>query len=244
MASTHPPVSSARGAAGRAVALVSGGLDSCVAAAVAHGEATRLALLHIRYGQRTQAREHRAFEAIADHLGVDERLVVDIDYLRQIGGSSLTDPAIEVPEATSQDPGVPSTYVPFRNANLLAIAVAWAESLDAGAVYVGIHQEGSVYPDCRPIFVETYNRMIAAGTRPDTAIRVVAPLLAMGKEQIVRLGHQLRAPLHLTWSCYRREDRPCGTCHSCHLRQVGFAAAGLPDPLLASAATCSQGEKA
>lgn len=243
---TPTPPSGAAGqapAADRAVALVSGGLDSCVTAALARGAGARLAFLHVTYGQRTQVRERHAFNDIADHYHVSERLVVDVDYLRQIGGSSLTDPALAIPHAGRESGGVPSTYVPFRNANLLAIAVAWAETMGAGAVYVGLHQEGSAYPDCRPAFVEAFNRMVVEGTRPGSAIQIRAPLLEMDKGQIVCLGHELRAPFHLTWSCYRREDRPCGTCHSCRLRQEGFAAAGLRDPLLAPQTTCSPREK-
>ncbi|MFH1568309.1 MAG: 7-cyano-7-deazaguanine synthase QueC [Gemmatimonadota bacterium] len=226
-----------------AVVLVSGGLDSCVAAALARRDAGSLAFLHVNYRQRTQARELEAFHQVAAHFGVERRLVVDIDYLRQIGGSSLTDPALPVPDAREAGGGVPSTYVPFRNANLLAIGVAWAETLGADAVYLGIHAEGSLYPDCRPGFVDAFNAMVEAGTRPGTAIRVCAPLIAMDKEQVVRRGLELDAPLGLTWSCYQREDRPCGSCHSCQLRRRGFAAAGIADPALASLRTCSGAEK-
>jgi len=237
MAPSYPPVD-------RAVALVSGGLDSCVAAAVACAAAARPAFLHISYGQRTQARERRAFEAIADHYGVDERLAVDIEYLRQIGASSLTDPSLDIPRGDDAPAGVPSTYVPFRNANLLAIAVAWAEALGARAVYIGIHREGATYPDCRPAFLEAFNRLVTEGTRPDSGIQVRAPLIEMDKAGIVRLGCELEAPLHLTWSCYSREDTPCGACHSCRLRRAGFASAGVPDPVTAATSTCSKGEKA
>lgn len=216
----------------RAVALVSGGLDSCVAAVLARRSAACLAVLHVSYGQRTQGRERRAFEAIADHLRADDRLIVDVDYLRQIGGSSLTDPSMAIPGGEPDSTEVPSTYVPFRNANLLAIAVAWAESLKARAVTIGIHREGAAYPDCRPAFFEAYNRMVAQGTRPDSGIQVQAPLLDMDKVEIVRLGTRIDAPFHLTWSCYSDEERPCGTCHSCRMRRAGFDGAGVPDPLV------------
>ena len=212
----------------QAVVLVSGGLDSCVAAALAvsQGEA---AFLHLNYRQRTERRELEAFAAIADHYRVGRRLVVDVSYLRDIGGSSLIDPALPVPEGDTE--GVPSTYVPFRNANLLGIGVAWAEVLGAGQVYIGAHEEESQYPDCRAPFIAAYNRMIAEGIKPGLPIRVQTPLIELDKGAIVRRGLQLQAPLHLTWSCYQREDLACGRCHSCQLRLRGFAQAGVADPI-------------
>ncbi|MBI2505497.1 MAG: 7-cyano-7-deazaguanine synthase QueC [Candidatus Latescibacteria bacterium] len=211
-----------------AIALVSGGLDSCVAAAIA-ADRGEVAFLHLNYRQRTERRELEAFAAIADHYQVGRRLVVEVSYLQQIGGSSLIDPALPVPEGETE--GVPSTYVPFRNANLLGVAVAWAEVLGARRVYIGAHEEESQYPDCRAAFFAAYNRMIAQGTRPGARIRVETPLIALDKGAIVRRGVELGAPLHLTWSCYQREDQACGRCHSCRLRLDGFARAGLPDPI-------------
>jgi 7-cyano-7-deazaguanine synthase len=211
-----------------AVVLVSGGLDSCVAAAIALGRG-EAAFLHLNYRQRTEARELEAFSAIADHYQVACRLVVDVSYLQQIGGSSLIDPSLPVPEGDAE--GVPSTYVPFRNANLLGIGVAWAEVLEARGVYVGAHEQESLYPDCRASFFAAYNEMIAQGTRPGAGIRVETPLIGLDKGAIVRRGAALGAPLHLTWSCYRRGDRACGRCHSCRLRLEGFARAGIPDPI-------------
>ena len=210
------------------VVLVSGGLDSCVAAALAvcQGE---VAFLHLNYRQRTERRELAAFAAIANHYGVERRLVVDISFLQDIGGSSLIDRALPVPEGDPE--GVPSTYVPFRNANLLGIAVAWAEVLGAGQVYIGAHEEESHYPDCRAPFFAAYNRMIAEGIKPGFPIQVQTPLIALDKGGIVQRGLELQAPLHLTWSCYQREDLACGRCHSCRLRLQGFARAGLADPL-------------
>ncbi|MEW6756404.1 MAG: 7-cyano-7-deazaguanine synthase QueC [Candidatus Latescibacterota bacterium] len=213
-----------------AVVLVSGGLDSCVTACLA-AQDHRLALLHLSYRQRTQERERRAFGAVADRLGADLRLVVDVSYLQQIGGSALTDPSRSVEEGPLLAGRVPDTYVPFRNANLLSIAVAWAESLGGADVYIGVHQEGSTYPDCTPRFVAAFQQTVAAGTRPGTPLRVCAPLLDFDKAEIVRLGARLGAPLQLTWSCYVREDRACGTCQSCRLRLAGFAAAGMVDPV-------------
>jgi 7-cyano-7-deazaguanine synthase len=138
----------------------------------------------------------------------------------------------EIPIPTdAHDQGVPNTYVPFRNANLLGIGVAWAETLHAEAVYIGAHQEESTYPDCRAEFVEAYNQMVEVGTRPENHIEIRAPLIALDKAAIVRRGLELKAPLQLTWSCYQSEEIACGRCSSCQLRQKGFALAGAPDPI-------------
>jgi 7-cyano-7-deazaguanine synthase len=215
-----------------AVVLVSGGLDSCVCVA----EAARnhdLALLHANYGQRTERRELQAFHAIADHYGARRRLVVDVTHLTAIGGSSLLDASLPLEEGLPApgDP-VPSTYVPFRNAHLLSIATSWAEVLGASAIYVGIvAEDGSGYPDCTPAFVAAFGAAIASGTRPETRIELFAPLIDRDKAAIVRRGLELGAPLQLTWSCYRDEDRACGRCESCRLRLRGFAAAGTADPI-------------
>jgi len=212
-----------------AVVVASGGMDSCVAAAVAAQEHD-LAFLHVNYGQRTERRELRAFEEIADFYGVSRRLVVDARSLSVIGGSSLTDASMPVPEADVDRREVPTTYVPFRNAHLLCIGVSWAEVLGAQKVYVGAEAE-SGYPDCSAGFIEAFNRAVTAGTRPGSGIEVVAPLVAMKKAGVVRLGMALGAPLHLTWSCYRSEDRACGRCDSCALRLRGFRLAGVKDPI-------------
>jgi 7-cyano-7-deazaguanine synthase len=189
-----------------------------------------LALLHVRYGQRTESRELRAFHEIADFYRADRRLVVDARSLAAIGGSSLTDPSIPVPGAGPARGEVPTTYVPFRNAHLLCIGVSWAETLAAGQVYIGIEAE-SGYPDCRAAFLDAFNGAVREGTRPDSGIRVVAPLLRMDKAAIVGLGLRLGAPLERTWSCYRNEDLACGTCDSCAIRLRGFRAAGVEDPI-------------
>ena len=212
-----------------AIVLVSGGLDSCVAAAVASADC-ELSFLHVNYGQRTEARELTAFEHIADHYGVNRRLIVDIGYLRQIGGSSLVDPDAEIPE-TADVPGMPSTYVPFRNANLLSIAVSWAEAIGAVDIFIGAHERQSPYPDCRAEFFEAFNRAISAGTAVQRPVVVRAPLIELDKPAIIRRGTDLGAPLHLTWSCYRSQTAACGRCHSCELRQHGFRRAGILDPL-------------
>ena len=223
----NPPV--------QAVVLLSGGLDSCVAAAeaaLAVGGRSALGFLHVRYGQRASGRELAAFERIADHFGVSHRLVVDAGHLAAIGGSSLTAPGVAA-VGPNEEP-VPSTYVPFRNANLLAIAVAWAEAAGARSVYLGAHELDCPYPDCRAVFFKAFERAVEAGTRPGTAISIETPLLALDKPGIVRRGLELGAPLHLTWSCYVCTEVPCGECRSCELRQLGFREAGVEDPLLAA----------
>jgi len=215
-----------------AVVLVSGGMDSCVTAAIAHQENDKLALLHISYGQRTEARERRAFNDIADSYVVKDRLDVSIEYLARIGGSSLTDEHIEVSEADLGSTEIPTSYVPFRNANMLSIATSWAEVLGAGAIYVGaVAEDSSGYPDCRPEFYEAFQRTIDAGTRPDTDIQIRTPIIHLSKAEIVKKGIELNAPLHLTWSCYRNEELACGTCDSCALRLRGFSQAGVVDPI-------------
>jgi len=224
-----------------AIALVSGGMDSCVAAAVAAKE-HEVALLHVSYGQRTQRRELRAFEEIAEHYGVERRLVADIGYLRKIGGSSLTDAEIAVERADLERAGIPSSYVPFRNTHFLAIAVSWAEVIGAQRIFIGaVEPDSSGYPDCREIYYRAFNELIRVGTKPETHIEVVAPLIQMKKAEIVRLGVDLGAPLHLTWSCYKNNDTPCGDCDSCALRERGFKEAGVADPIVAGAAGLEKG---
>ena len=215
-----------------AVCLVSGGMDSCVTAAIARDENAELAFLHVSYGQRTEARERRAFEELADHLAVNKRLAVSIESLKAIGGSSLTDRGIPVTEANLAAPGIPTSYVPFRNAHMLAIAASWAEALGAQRIYIGaVAEDSSGYPDCRPEFYEAFQRAIDAGTRPETKIEIVTPVISLTKSEIVRRGLELGAPLALTWSCYTAEDRACGQCDSCALRLRAFQQAGIKDPI-------------
>jgi 7-cyano-7-deazaguanine synthase len=217
----------------RAIALVSGGMDSCVAAAVAAREC-ELALLHVNYGQRTERRELRAFSDIADFYGIRERLVADISYLSEIGGSSLTDLSIPVERADLGRAGIPSSYVPFRNTHFLAIAVSWAEVIGAKRIYIGaVEPDSSGYPDCREAYYHAFNNLIRVGTKPQTRVEVVAPLIKMKKAGIVALGMRLGAPLNITWSCYKNDDAPCGECDSCALRARGFAEAGVADPIMA-----------
>ena len=215
-----------------AIVLVSGGMDSCVTAAIAAAENDELALLHISYGQRTEARERQAFDDIADHFGVAKRLDVSIEYLAKIGGSSLTDDRIAVTEADLESKEIPTSYVPFRNANMLAIATSWAEVLGATSIYIGaVAEDSSGYPDCRPEFYEAFQQTINTGTKPDTRIEFRTPIIDLSKAEIVKKGIELDAPLHLTWSCYRNETLACGTCDSCALRLRGFEQAGIKDPI-------------
>ena len=215
-----------------AIILVSGGMDSCVTAAISARESTELAFLHVSYGQRTEARERQAFNDIANHFGVEKRLDVSIEHLAKIGGSSLTDEKIQVTEADLASERIPTSYVPFRNANMLSIAVSWAEVIGATAIYIGaVAEDSSGYPDCRPEFFEAFQKTIDAGTKPDTRIEIRTPIIHLSKADIVKKGIEFDAPLHLTWSCYRRDDIACGTCDSCALRLRGFERAGQTDPI-------------
>ena len=215
-----------------AVCLVSGGMDSCVTAAIAREENDELAFLHVSYGQRTEQRELQAFEAIADHYKVPLRMVISFDHLARIGGSSLTDNriAVSTPDLTTR--AIPSSYVPFRNAHLLATAVSWGEVINASAIYIGaVAEDSSGYPDCRPAFYAAFQQAIDVGTKPETRITIATPVIGMRKSEIVQKGMDLGAPLHLTWSCYQEADRACGNCDSCALRLRAFREAGATDPI-------------
>src|SRR5271163_4646657 len=212
----------------RAVVLLSGGMDSCVCAALAAREFDAAAL-HISYGQRTEERERRAFLEICDRMGIHDRLVVRNEALRAIGGSALTDLNIAVPVSSTIGHEIPITYVPFRNAHFLAVAVSWAEVLGAEKIYIGaVEQDSSGYPDCRPDYYRAFNEVVKTGTK-DGRIEIVTPLIAMHKAEIVKLGLELNAPFDLTWSCYQGEDRACGVCDSCVLRLRAFRDAGAED---------------
>jgi len=215
----------------KAIVLVSGGMDSCVAAAIA-AQKGKSAFLHVNYGQRTEGRELKAFNDIADFYGVKERLSVDISHLRAIGGSALTDKKIEVPKGDLGNLQIPVTYVPFRNAHLLAIAISWAEVLGVAEVYIGaVEEDGSGYPDCRREFFDAFEKAASLGTRPGSGISIITPLIKMRKSDIVKKALELGAPLPLTWSCYRDEQEACGECDSCLLRLRGFREAGVEDPI-------------
>jgi 7-cyano-7-deazaguanine synthase len=207
-------------------------MDSCVTAAIAAGDLDELAFLHVSYGQRTEVHERKAFNDIADHYRVEKRLDVSIEYLARIGGSSLTDEKVAVTEADLTSKEIPTSYVPFRNANMLAIATSWAEVIGATAIYIGaVAEDSSGYPDCRPEFYEAFQKTIDAGTKPETRIEIRTPIIHLSKAEIVKKGIALSAPLHLTWSCYRSETLACGTCDSCALRLRGFSQAGIADPI-------------
>ena len=215
-----------------AIVLVSGGMDSCVTAAIAQAENDEVAFLHVSYGQLTEARERRAFIDIADHFSVERRLDISIEHLAKIGGSSLTDETITLTEADLESKEIPTSYVPFRNANMLSIAVSWAEVIGASAIYIGaVAEDSSGYPDCRPEFYAAFQKVIETGTKPDTHIEIRTPIIELSKAEIVKKGIALDAPLHLTWSCYRGEELACGTCDSCALRLRGFERAGVRDPI-------------
>ena len=218
----------------RAVLCLSGGMDSCVCAALAARDYDVYAI-HFSYGQRTESRELKSAQEIARLTGVRELLPLKIDLFRRIGGSALTDPGIAVPDAPVDEAAIgseiPVTYVPFRNAHFLAAAVSWAEVLGAKTVVIGaVEQDSSGYPDCRPAYYDAFNRLIEKGTK-EGDIRVKTPLIAMRKEEIVRLGVELGAPFHVSWSCYSGETEACGVCESCVLRLRAFREAGAVDPI-------------
>lgn len=214
-----------------AIVLASGGMDSCVTTAIADID-YRLAMLHVAYGQRTEVRELRAFDAIADFYRAEHRLARRLDHLKQIGGSSLTDATIAVEAANLERQDIPSSYVPFRNAHFLSIAVSWGEVLGARKIFIGaVAEDSSGYPDCRPEYYAAFNRVIVAGTKPDTKLEIVTPVIHMRKSEIVRRGRELGAPFELTWSCYQGQEIACGVCDSCALRLRAFEEAGVEDPI-------------
>lgn len=215
-----------------AICLVSGGMDSCLTAALAREDFQEVAYLHISYGQRTEIRERQAFNDIADFYGIKNRLDVSIEYLAKIGGSSLTDTKMVVTEADLLSTEIPTSYVPFRNANMLAIATSWAEVLQAKAIFIGaVAEDSSGYPDCRPEFYAAFQQTINTGTKPETNIEIRTPIIYLSKAEIVKQATEIGAPLQLTWSCYRNEDLACGSCDSCVLRLRGFEKAGFKDPV-------------
>jgi 7-cyano-7-deazaguanine synthase len=234
MTNSDQPIRKAAQRRPRAVVCLSGGMDSCVCAALAARDYEVYAI-HFSYGQRTEARELYSAQEIAGLVGVRELMPLKIDLFRRIGGSALTDHAIPVPEAAANEAGigseVPVTYVPFRNAHFLSAAVSWAEVLGAKTVFIGaVEQDSSGYPDCRPAYYDAFNQLIRMGTK-DGEIRVETPLIAMRKNEIVRLGVELGAPFHVSWSCYSGETEACGVCESCVLRLRAFREAGAVDPI-------------
>jgi len=215
-----------------AIVLMSGGMDSTVCASWAIRQGFEVCALHVHYGQKTQEREGKAFTDICTHFQIKQILDIDISHLSAIGGSSLTDSSIKIEKANVENTEIPTSYVPFRNANLLSIAVSWAEVIGAASIIIGaVEEDGSGYPDCRRIFFDAFEQTIELGTKPGTNISILTPLIAMNKSQIVQLGMELQSPLNLTWSCYSGNDIACGICDSCALRLRGFAKAGFVDPL-------------
>lgn len=216
-----------------AVVLVSGGMDSALTASIAY-QKYKMAFLHVNYGQRTEKRELKAFNDIARYYGVKKKLIVDISYLKEIGGSALTDTKILVKKANlkKKQTSIPQTYVPFRNANILSIAVSWAEILKAHKIFIGaVEEDSSGYPDCRKSFFSAFNKMIEQGTKPGSKIKIETPLINLSKKEIVKRSVKLKSPLHLTWSCYKNDKIACGECESCALRLRGFQQAGIEDPI-------------
>lgn len=216
----------------KAVVLLSGGMDSALVLALAMDAGYDVAALHLNYGQRTELREQKAFEDICEHYGIDQKLIVDVTHLAKIGGSSLTDKNMEVRRADLKSKDIPTSYVPFRNANILAIGTSWAEIIDAEAIFMGAMQlDSSGYPDCRKEFFDAFEKAIHLGTKPGTNIKIVTPIIDFTKKDIVEKGIIFGVPFHLTWSCYKEEEIACGMCDSCALRLRGFEMAGERDPL-------------
>lgn len=214
-----------------AVVAVSGGMDSCVTTAIANKD-YRLALVHFNYGQRTESRELKAFHDIADFYKAEKRIVIDFSHFVKIGSSSLTDKNIEVAKADLENKFVPTSYVPFRNANILSASVSYAEAIDADAIFIGaVYEDASGYPDCRPDFYDAFQKVVNIGTKPETIIKIETPIIHLTKSEIVIKGIELKAPIHLTWSCYQNEDEACGVCDSCAFRLRGFQQAGVDDPI-------------
>lgn len=214
-----------------AVVAVSGGMDSCVTAAIA-SQNYELAFAHFNYRQRTEKRELKSFHDIADFYKIEKRIVIDFDHFSKIGGSSLTDKKINVSLANLLNKEIPNSYVPFRNANILSACVSWAEVINGKAIFIGaVYEDASGYPDCRPQFFKSFEKLIELGTKPTSEIKIETPIIHLSKSEIIKKGMALNAPLHLTWSCYQNEDEACGICDSCAFRLRGFQQAGIDDPI-------------
>ena len=210
----------------RAVVLMSGGLDSCVCAGMAHSMGYELHILFVKYGQKTEKKEEQCVKKLANYFKADLK-ILNLDFLKDIGGSSLTSDV----EVTRDDTGIPSTYVPFRNSIFLSLATAWAEILNANAVFYGANSiDFSGYPDCRPDYFKAFQNLIEKGTKRGD-IKLIVPLAEMSKSEIVKKGIELRLPLEHTWSCYFNTEKACGKCESCRLRLKGFEEAQYKDPI-------------
>jgi 7-cyano-7-deazaguanine synthase len=216
----------------KSIVLISGGMDSAVCAGLASQESDKCFGLHINYGQKTQARELRAFNDICDYYQLAGRQSIDISYLKTFGGSSLTDDNLDIDKGDLESKTIPSSYVPFRNANILAIAASWAEVIEADAIYIGaMDEDSSGYPDCRESFFDSFQETINQGTKPETNIKIETPILHLTKKDIILKGKNIEVPFHLTWSCYKNNDLACGKCDSCLLRLRGWNKANLKDPI-------------
>lgn len=216
----------------RAVVLVSGGMDSATAAFEAENQGYELYFLHTSYGQKTEDKELECAHELAQYLAVVGLLHIKTEHLARIGASSLTDDSIDVEEVNLESDEIPSSYVPFRNANLLSMAVSYAEANDCSKVFMGAHSEDySGYPDCRPEFFDAFQKVIQVGTKPDTTIELAAPFVEWSKTDIVERGVDLDVPYDLTWSCYRESAPACGTCDACAYRLKAFQEAGITDPI-------------
>jgi 7-cyano-7-deazaguanine synthase len=216
----------------KAVCLLSGGMDSSTLAYLAKSEGYEICALHLNYGQRTESKELACAQKIASMLSAKDFIAVNVGYFSQFGESSLTDKKIAVEEFDSTRAHVPNTYVPFRNANLLSIATSFAEAKEADAIFIGVQSlDYSGYPDCRPQFIEAFQRVINLGTKDTTSITLKTPFIRMTKTDILKIGMKLGVPYEHTWSCYQKEEKACGTCGSCHFRKEAFAAIGKQDPI-------------
>jgi len=214
----------------KAIVLISGGMDSAVTTAYAINDGYEIAALHLNYGQKTENKEFDCFKNLCNHYNITEQLVVDIDFLSQIGGSSLTDNSLEINDANLDSKEIPNSYVPFRNANILTIAVSWAEVIGASAIYIGaMEEDSSGYPDTRRIFFNAFQKVINTGTKPETDIEIRTPIIDLSKKEIIEAGNNMNVPFQHTWSCYKSEGKACGKCDSCALRLRGFSKAGLSD---------------
>ena len=208
-------------------------MDSCITASIASIKNDLLSFLHVNYGQRTEQKELQSFHSIAKHFNISEKLIINFDYFNYIGGSSLTDNNIPIENANLDNQDIPNSYVPFRNANILSAAVSWAEIINATSIYIGaVEEDSSGYPDCRRSFYDAFEETIKQGTKPNTTIKIITPLINLKKNEIVSLGIKLNSPLKNTWSCYKNNDIPCQKCDSCALRKKGFKDANVTDPIL------------
>jgi len=215
----------------KALCIISGGMDSTLAAYMAHAQGYEIIAVHFNYGQRTEAKELTCFRDITKSLDVKNPYEIDLDFFKQIGASALTDASIDVPTSGVED-GVPVTYVPFRNGIFLSIAAAIAEKEGAEAMVIGVVEEDSSgYPDCRESYIQKMQEAINLGTKAETHIEILRPLVELSKAEIVTKALELKVPLELTWSCYKNSDKACGVCDSCRLRLNGFKLANTNDPI-------------